>query len=92
MNHDLLHYLEKLWFGLGVRPVCADARINGGDRVKFVFLLEEDKKVHVREPSLLEFDGEYFCDSSTEDPILEDVTKERFFLQVKNTGYKIGAV
>lgn len=47
-----------------------------------MFLLEEDEKVHVWKTSFLEFNGEYFCNGSAEDTILEDVAKDCFFLQL----------
>ena len=45
-----------------------------------MFFLEEDKEVHVRESSFLEFNGEDFGNGSTKDTVLEDVTKNCFFL------------
>ena len=92
MNHNLLHYFKKLWLCLGVWPVCTDAGINGVYGAELMLLLEENEKMYVWEPSLLEFNGVYFSDWPTKDAILHDVMKEGILFQPKHPSDNVGAV
>lgn len=53
---------------------------------------EEDEEVDMREAPLLKLDGVDARSCTSEDPILEDLTKERLLLQVEDTCDQIRAI